>query len=377
MRYTKELYPIGTKFLVIRAGSYQNASYNPGEVWEIADDVYDLSQVISVKRKGKRSMLYIDGSSKEAIPLEKNMDIGHDLIKQMDYSCLEDYHGCYVEGAFEGRKFSGELAWEHSTGNCYVLQNVFPNCSYSGSMKGYKYCAILLRNSDVPQYFRNVLSFIRISLASVEAVNTLAWEDLVDGFEVTFRNGNDSCPGVISVEGQEVYVCQNLINGASCTDKKGKLYSWLVVRTTYKEYVFPKRKDKTEEKKISDMPKLEKTISWEPYPGMPVMMTEDYVYIKKGDIVVLEKEKIYGRFWYVKHSVSMAPPLSRMRPLTSKEFEEYSESIEKKSTPEIAKKEPEPDVCIKEKPIEDPHILPMVDLINVQKQTINKQILIL
>lgn len=47
-----------------------------------------------------------------------------------------------------------------------------------------------------------------------------------DGKRFAAEIQGDLCEGIISVEGKQVFLCQNVRDGLSCSDRKGFRYSW-------------------------------------------------------------------------------------------------------------------------------------------------------
>jgi hypothetical protein len=47
-----------------------------------------------------------------------------------------------------------------------------------------------------------------------------------DGRKFKANIEGDECRGVITVEDDEVYICQDKLNGSDCKDKKGFKFSW-------------------------------------------------------------------------------------------------------------------------------------------------------
>lgn len=50
-----------------------------------------------------------------------------------------------------------------------------------------------------------------------------------DGRRFRAKIYNKECEGVIAVEGEAVYLCQDIVEGWDCSDKKGYKYSWIHV----------------------------------------------------------------------------------------------------------------------------------------------------
>ncbi len=62
---------------------------------------------------------------------------------------------------------------------------------------------------------------------------------LEDGMNFTARIEGCDCSGILSIEHDVIYLCQNIKEGNNCRDRKGFDYSWMIFDYNYKRISGP------------------------------------------------------------------------------------------------------------------------------------------
>ena len=163
----------------------------------------------------------------EPFPIEGGKTEDLDLLKEK---------GSFFSCRIYGKEVTGRVQVED--GKVFLCQNVSLGCQCSDTL-GYNYSwsisygttEDMIRN-DVSDFKLFTLDFLKDNMfEKFEETDDINLLDK-DGASFTATIQGDICEGKISVEDNEVYLCQNVADGLDCHDKKGYKYSWSICKGT-------------------------------------------------------------------------------------------------------------------------------------------------